>query len=66
MANVSTKNNLFDFKSNVIFFRKKTNYVDPMVFACVSMTAKAVGPKMANKDTIFKDIIDQMLTVGLR
>ncbi|XP_057312523.1 serine/threonine-protein kinase mTOR-like [Hydractinia symbiolongicarpus] len=45
--------------------RKKTNLVDPMVFACVSMTARAVGPKMAGKDPIFKEIIDQMLGVGL-
>jgi len=37
-----------------------------MVFACVSMTAKAVGPKMANKDTLFQEIIDQMLIVRLR
>ena len=37
-----------------------------MIFACVSMIARAVGQKMATKDSIFKDIIDQMLGVGLR
>ena len=52
--------------SFVVPFRKKANSFDPMVFACVSMTAKAVGPKMAGKDKIFKEIIDQMLGVGLR
>ena len=46
--------------------RRKPASVDPMIFACVSMIAKAVGQKMATKDSIFKDIIDQMLGVGLR
>ncbi len=30
------------------------------------MIARAVGQKMATKDLVFKEIIDQMLTVGLR
>lgn len=37
-----------------------------MVFACVSMTARALGSKVAGKETIFKEIIDQMLGVPLR
>lgn len=36
-----------------------------MVFACVSMTARALGPKMAGKYNIFREIIEQMLGVGL-
>eukprot|EP00795_Rhopilema_esculentum_P000207 gene207-9842_t len=45
--------------------KRKPASVDPMIFACVSMIARAVGQKMATKDSIFKEIIDQMLGVGL-
>ena len=44
--------------------RKKSNPVDSKVFACVSMTARAVGSKMASKEMfkdIFMEIICQML-----
>ena len=37
--------------------------VDPAVFTCVSMLAKAVGPMIA-KDV--KDLLENMLAVGLR
>eukprot|EP00794_Sanderia_malayensis_P007416 gene7416-8236_t len=45
--------------------KRKPASVDPMIFACVSMIARAVGQKMATKDSVFKDIIDLMLGVGL-
>jgi len=48
--------------------KKKPVSIDPMVFACVSMTARAVGPKMAAKAPfyqLFQEIISKMLNVGL-
>lgn len=45
------------------FYRKKGLPVDPAVFTCVSMLAKAVGPKIA-KDV--KELLEPMMSVGLR
>ena len=66
MFNVITPDFIFFIFSDwvlICFYllRKKTNPVDSMVFACVSMTARAVGPKMAAKDKFFMEIIFQML-----
>ena len=43
--------------------RQKNFVVDPAVFTCVSMLAKAVGPSIA-KDV--KELLDPMLAGGLR
>lgn len=37
--------------------------VDPAVFTCISMLAKAVGSMIANE---VRDLLDNMLAVGLR
>ncbi|KXJ19820.1 Serine/threonine-protein kinase mTOR [Exaiptasia diaphana] len=42
--------------------RQKSVTVDPMVFACVAMMSRAVGPKIS-KD--IKDLLEPMLSVGL-
>lgn len=57
IKNVSTIYSIFF----LLLYRKKTSPVDSMVFACVSMTARAVGHKIAAKDSIFMEIISQML-----
>lgn len=47
----------------IYFRRQKAVPVDPMVFACVAMMARAIGPKIS-KDV--KELLTPMLSVGLR
>lgn len=55
------------FEKNVyslINHRKQKNMVvDPSVFTCISMLARAVGPAMI-KDV--RDLLDSMFATGLR
>ena len=45
------------------FFRKQKSFVvDPAVFTCISMLAKAIGPGM-KKDV--QELLDSMLATGL-
>jgi len=37
--------------------------VDPMVFACIAMMSRAIGPKISKE---VKDLLEPMLSVGLR
>lgn len=43
--------------------RQKAVTVDPMVFACVAMMSRAIGPKISKE---VKDLLEPMLSVGLR
>ena len=43
--------------------KHKSLVVDPAVFTCISMLAKAVGPMVAKE---IKELLDQMLACGLR
>lgn len=43
--------------------RQKVVTVDPMVFACVAMMSRAIGPKISKE---VKDLLEPMLSVGLR
>ena len=43
--------------------KHKSHVVDPAVFTCISMLAKAVGPMVAKE---IKELLDQMLACGLR
>ena len=45
------------------FRRQKAVTVDPMVFACVAMMSRAIGPKISKE---VKDLLEPMLSVGLR
>ena len=47
----------------MVFRKQKSLVVDPTVFTCVSMIAKAVGPSIAKE---VRELIDQMLACGLR
>ena len=49
----------------LLFFirRQKAVTVDPMVFACVAMMSRAIGPKISKE---VKDLLEPMLSVGLR
>ncbi|XP_015759867.1 PREDICTED: serine/threonine-protein kinase mTOR-like [Acropora digitifera] len=42
--------------------RQKAVTVDPMVFACVAMMSRAIGPKISKE---VKDLLEPMLSVGL-
>lgn len=46
-----------------LFRRQKAVTVDPMVFACVAMMSRAIGPKISKE---VKDLLEPMLSVGLR
>ena len=47
-----------------IFFRKQKSFVvDPTVFICISMLAKAIGGGLAGD---IKELLEHMLAVGLR
>lgn len=49
---------------SLINYRKQKNMVvDPSVFTCISMLARAVGPAMI-KDV--RDLLDSMFATGLR
>ena len=47
----------------MIVRKHKSLVVDPAVFTCISMLAKAVGPMVAKE---IKELLDQMLACGLR
>ena len=47
----------------ICYRRQKAVTVDPMVFACVAMMSRAIGPKISKE---VKDLLEPMLSVGLR
>ena len=57
MSNVTTYVHVHFFR------RQKAVIVDPMVFACIAMMSRAIGPKISKE---VKDLLEPMLSVGLR
>jgi len=43
--------------------KQKSLVVDPTVFTCISMLAKAMGPNIVQD---IRDLLDAMMAVGLR